>query len=102
MRSPNGALWASARQRGALVPGEALCIAAFGGLVGCLGVLPLNGMTTGAMNWQTFSHLAFAFRVTPDLLLSGLAFALAMGLLGGLPPAVRAARANVAAALRAL
>ncbi|MGE5726484.1 MAG: ABC transporter permease, partial [Acidobacteriota bacterium] len=41
---------------------EALCIAFIGGLIGCIGVLPLNGMTTGAMNWQTFSHLAFAFR----------------------------------------
>jgi putative ABC transport system permease protein len=62
----------------------------------------LNGLTTGTMNWQTFSHLAFAFRVTPPLLLAGLLFALAMGLLGGVPPAIRAARAPVAAALRGL
>ena len=81
---------------------EALCIAFIGGLIGCIGVLPLNGMTTGAMNWQTFSHLAFAFRVTPPLLLGGIIFALIMGLAGGVPPAVRAARARIAVALREL
>lgn len=81
---------------------EALCIALVGGLLGCIAVLPLNGLTTGAMNWQTFSHLAFAFRVTPSLLGSGLIFALGMGLVGGVPPAIRAARQRVAVALREL
>jgi putative ABC transport system permease protein len=64
--------------------------------------LPLNGYTTAAMNFQTFSHLAFAFRVTTGLLLLGIAFALVMGVVGGMPPAVRAARRPVAATLRAL
>ena len=73
-----------------------------GGVLGCLGVLPLNNLTTGAMNWQTFSYLAFAFQVTPPLLASGLAFALVMGLVGGVPPALRAARAPVVLALREL
>jgi putative ABC transport system permease protein len=81
---------------------EALCIALVGGLLGCLAALPLNGLTTGTMNWQTFSHLAFAFRVTPTLLLAGLIFALCMGLLGGVPPALRAARQPIATALREL
>jgi putative ABC transport system permease protein len=81
---------------------EALLIALVGGLVGCVAVLPVNGLTTGTINWQTFSHLAFAFRITPDLLAVGMAFALAMGAVGGLPPAIRAARANVAHTLRAL
>ena len=81
---------------------EALCIAFIGGLIGCLGVLPLNGLTTGTVNWQTFSHLAFAFRVTPGLLLAGLLFALAMGVLGGVPPAIHAARGRIAVALREL
>lgn len=81
---------------------EALCIALVGGLLGCIVVLPLNGLTTGTMNWQTFSHLAFAFRVTPWLLLAGLAFALCMGLVGGVPPALRAARQPIATALREL
>jgi putative ABC transport system permease protein len=81
---------------------EALCIALVGGVLGCVVVLPLNGLTTGTINWQTFSHLAFAFRVTPPLLAWGLAFALLMGLVGGVPPAIRAARARIAVALREL
>ncbi len=81
---------------------EALLIALIGGAIGCVAVLPLNGLTTGAMNWQTFSHLAFAFRITPDLMIAGVIFALLMGLFGGLPPAVRAAWRPVAIALREL
>ena len=81
---------------------EALLISFVGGALGAVAVLPLNGLTTGAMNWQTFSHMEFAFQITPILLLSGLIFALAMGVLGGLPPAVRAAQRPVATALREL
>jgi putative ABC transport system permease protein len=81
---------------------EALLIAAAGGVLGCVAVLPLNGFTAGTMNWQTFSHLAFAFKVTPQLLLAGISFALLMGLAGGVLPAVRAARLPVATALREL
>jgi putative ABC transport system permease protein len=61
-----------------------------------------GGITTGALNFQTFSHLAFAFQITPSLLLQGMIFSLVMGLVGGLPPAIRAARRPVAAALRGL
>jgi putative ABC transport system permease protein len=81
---------------------ESLFIAFLGGALGCLAVLPLNGYTTAAMNFQTFSHLAFAFRVTTGLLLLGVGFALLMGVVGGMPPAIRAARRPVAATLRAL
>src|ERR1700726_27374 len=81
---------------------EALLIAFVGGLIGCLVVLPLNGLTTGAMNLQTFSHLAFAFKITPELLVKGIIFALVMGFVGGLLPAVRAATRPVAQALREL
>ena len=81
---------------------EALLIAFVGGLLGCLVVLPLNGLTTGAMNLQTFSHLAFAFKITPELLVKGIIFALVMGFVGGLLPAVRAATQPVAQALREL
>jgi putative ABC transport system permease protein len=81
---------------------EALLIAFVGGLVGCIAVLPLNGLTTGAMNLQTFSHVAFAFRITTELLAKGIIFALAMGLIGGFLPAVRAASMPVATALREL
>ena len=81
---------------------EALVISFIGGALGCIAVLPLNGLTTGAMNWQTFSHLAFAFKITPPLLLGGIIFALVMGVLGGIFPAIRAARQPVAPALRGL
>ena len=81
---------------------ESVLIALVGGVLGCIVVLPLNGFTTGTINWQTFSHLAFAFRVTPGLLAAGIAFALLMGLVGGVLPAIRAARMSVATALREL
>jgi len=81
---------------------EALLVAGVAGVIGALAVIPLNGLATSTLNFQTFSHLAFAFQVTPRLLLLGVAFALLMGLLGGVPPAVRAARLPVTAALRDL
>ena len=81
---------------------EALLISFTAGLIGCLAVLPLNGLTTNTMNWQTFSNLAFAFKITFDLLLMGVLFALVMGVLGGLLPAIRAAISPVAVALREL
>jgi putative ABC transport system permease protein len=81
---------------------EALLIAFIGGLLGCLAVLPLNGLTTSTMNFQTFSNLAFAFKITPVLLIEGVIFALVMGAVGGLLPAVRAAAMPVATALRSL
>jgi putative ABC transport system permease protein len=90
---------------GAVIVGfviEALLVAFVGGLVGCLAALPINGITTQTMNWATFSHVAFAFRVTPEILGLGVLFALFMGLLGGIPPAWRAAHLPVAAALRDL
>lgn len=81
---------------------EALLISIIGGIIGCLAVLPLNGLTTNTMNFQTFSNVAFAFKITFDLLLLGVLFALVMGVLGGLLPAIRAAISPVAVALREL
>jgi len=81
---------------------EALLISFVAGIVGCLAVLPLNGLTTNTMNFQTFSNLAFAFKITFDLLLMGVLFALVMGVLGGLLPAIRAAFRPVAVSLREL
>ncbi len=81
---------------------EALLISFAGGILGCLFVLPLNGWTTSTMNFQTFSSLAFAFKITFSLLLMGVLFALVMGVLGGVFPAIRAARRPVAQALREL
>lgn len=90
---------------GAVVAGflaEALAMALAGGVLGCVVVLPVNGLTTSTLNWQSFSQLAFAFRITPGLLLEGVLFALFMGFVGGLAPALRAARLPVAVALREL
>jgi putative ABC transport system permease protein len=81
---------------------ESMIIALAGGAVGCLAALPFNGFTTGTMNWASFSYLAFSFRVTPAILGSGAIFAILMGLIGGLPPAVRAARLPIIVALREL
>jgi putative ABC transport system permease protein len=55
---------------------------------------------TSTTNWSSFSEIAFSFRVTPLLLVSGLAFAVVMGVVGGFFPALRAARLQVVQALR--
>ena len=81
---------------------ESVLLALAGGAVGCVLVLPLNGLTTSTLNFQTFSQMAFAFLITPGLLFDGLLFALFMGLVGGVLPAWRASRLPVAAALRDL
>ena len=70
---------------------ESVLLAIVGGLLGCLVALPMNGYTA-ATGTNSFSELAFAFKVTPGLLLIGLAFAVLMGFVGGLLPAFRAAR----------
>ncbi|HEV8630661.1 MAG TPA: ABC transporter permease [Thermoanaerobaculia bacterium] len=80
---------------------ESIALAALGGAVGALGAwLAFDGYQAATMNWQSFSQVAFAFRVGPALLLLGLFYALALGLVGGLFPAIRAARLPVATALR--
>lgn len=79
---------------------EAAVIALIGGLLGCLFALPINGIATSTTNWQSFSEVAFAFRVTPMLLLYGVVFSVVMGVVGGFFPAWRAARMPVVQALR--
>ena len=79
---------------------EATMIAVLGGLLGCLFSLPINGIVTSTTNWQSFSEVAFAFRVTPDLLLRGVLFAVVMGFIGGFFPARRAAKQPVVQAAR--
>jgi putative ABC transport system permease protein len=82
---------------------ESLALAALGGLAGgLLAYVAFNGYQTSTMNFQTFSQVAFAFRVTPQLLTTGLIYALTMGLIGGLFPAIRAARLPISSALREL
>jgi putative ABC transport system permease protein len=79
---------------------ESAVIALLGGVAGGLLALPINGIVTSTTNWNSFSEVAFAFRVTPGLLVGGLIFSVVMGLVGGFFPAWRAARLQVVQALR--
>ncbi len=79
---------------------EALLLGVIGGLVGCLMALPFNGLKAGTMNFQTFTEMAFAFRVTSSVLLTAVVFSLILGLLGGAWPAFRAARMRPTVAMR--
>ena len=79
---------------------ESIALAIVGGVIGCVLALPVHGLSTGAMNMASFSELAFKFRITPALLAGGMIFSALMGAVGGLLPALRAARIPVARALR--
>jgi putative ABC transport system permease protein len=79
---------------------ESLLLSVLGGLVGCLLVLPLNNITTGIGSFVTFSEIAFNFRVSPEIMLIGIVFAIVMGAVGGLFPARMAARKEILVALR--
>jgi putative ABC transport system permease protein len=81
---------------------ESLLLAAFGGLIGCLLVLPLNNITSGIGSFTTFSETTFRFRVSPAIIETGIAFALVMGACGGFLPACNAARKEILDALRAI
>ena len=82
---------------------ESLALALAGGVVGAAAAyLAFNGYKASTINFQSFSQVAFAFAVTPPLLVGGIVIALLMGLIGGLFPALRAARMPVVTALREL
>jgi len=79
---------------------ESVILALVGGVIGCLLAFPMNGFSTGTGQTQSFSEIAFAFRITPAIVGVGLAFAVVMGILGGLLPALRGARLPITSALR--
>jgi len=82
---------------------ESLILALVGGVIGAAAAyVKYNGFEASTINWQTFSQVAFAFAVTPQLLVSAIIWAVIIGLLGGLFPAIRAVRLPIAAALREL
>jgi putative ABC transport system permease protein len=82
---------------------ESMVLGLTGGVIGAgLAYYAFDGFKAATLNWQSFSQVAFAFEVTPALLLEGIGYALVIGFIGGLFPAIRAARLRVAAALREL
>ncbi len=99
-----GTLRALGFRRGGILAAFLLESLLLGLIGGCAGLAMASGMqwlTISTMNWQTFAELAFSFDLTPAIALESLAFAVAMGLLGGLLPAIRAARMDLIDALRA-
>ncbi|MEO8218051.1 MAG: ABC transporter permease [Acidobacteriota bacterium] len=80
---------------------ESLILAAIGGGIGALlARLAFHGYRAATMNWTSFSQVSFAFDVNSKLLIEGITYALLIGVIGGLLPAIRAARMPVAHALR--
>jgi putative ABC transport system permease protein len=85
------------------VMAESLLLSLVGGILGgLLAWIAFDGYQTATMNWQSFSQVAFAFAVTPSLLVQGVIYAGLMGLMGGFFPALRAARLPIVTALREL
>jgi putative ABC transport system permease protein len=79
---------------------EALVLSVIGWGIGLALAAPMQLVQISTLNWQAFSELAFRFTLTPDIVAMSLAFALGMGLAGGLLPAVKAARLEIVHALR--
>ncbi len=81
---------------------ESVILSMAGGVLGCLLTLPLNGRSTGTMNWSSFSEMAFDFHITPLILLYGLLFSVIMGAIGGFWPARQAAKRGIITSIRAI
>jgi putative ABC transport system permease protein len=82
---------------------EALLLALVGGFIGsAIAYLAFNGFEASTLNYSSFSQVTFAFAVTPALMVNGIAYALLLGLFGGILPAVRAIRQPIVTGLRAL
>lgn len=79
---------------------ESVIIAVLGGVLGCVIALPINGIATSTTNFQSFSEVAFRFRVTPESMVMALVFSAVIGVLGGFFPALKAARQPIASTLR--
>ncbi len=79
---------------------ESVLLSLLGGVLACLIVLPLNGVTTALGNFSTFSQTSFNFKIGPQIMLVGLIFSAILGAVGGLLPARQAARKEILTALR--
>ena len=80
---------------------EAMLLAAAGGALGLACASAMQFLSFSTTNFQSFSELAFGFRLTPAIVVKTLMFSLLMGVIGGLLPALRAARMKIVDALRA-
>ncbi|HVE90498.1 MAG TPA: ABC transporter permease, partial [Burkholderiaceae bacterium] len=80
---------------------ESLLLALVGGLVGLFAASFLTAITVSTTNFQSFSELAFAFTLTPNIVVSSLVFSVVMGFVGGFLPAIKASRMKIVDALRA-
>jgi ABC-type antimicrobial peptide transport system permease subunit len=99
-----GSLRALGFRRGAILTAflaEALALAVLGWVIGLALASLMQLVQISTMNWQSFSELAFRFALTPEIVAQSFVFAVAMGLAGGVLPAVRAARLKIVDALRA-
>ena len=80
---------------------ESLAVSLIGGAIGSgIAYLAFNGYEASTLNWATFSQVTFKFAVTKGLLIQAIIWASVIGIIGGLFPAVRAARLPIASALR--
>jgi putative ABC transport system permease protein len=79
---------------------ESAFISLLGGIAGLLLALPVNAISTGTTNFETFSEVAFNFRVDSNVALTGILIALIAGIVGGALPAIAAARMPIPTALR--
>lgn len=80
---------------------EAMLLGLIGGAIGCLvAYIGFNGIRASTLNFTSFSQITFAFTVTPSLLLGGLTYALALALVGGIMPGIRAANLPIVSGLR--
>jgi putative ABC transport system permease protein len=79
---------------------ESVVLSLLGAAAGIVLMLPFNGMTTGTSNAVTFSEVVFSLRMTPEVVVVAIIFAVIMGLFGGMAPAWHAARRDILGALR--
>jgi ABC-type antimicrobial peptide transport system permease subunit len=79
---------------------ESLSLGFIGGVVGLFFASFMQFITVSTVNFQTFSELAFKFTLTPGIITEAMMFALIMGFIGGMLPALRASRMNIVDALR--
>ena len=79
---------------------ESLILGFLGGCAGLFFASVLQFISVSTTNFQTFSELAFRFRLSPGIILKAMAFALLMGFFGGILPAFRASRMNIVESLR--